>query len=328
MILHNQIANFGLEEVAARLQTDAQGFISDFGAFSAQDLTLSDAGIGLDRKLLYTWKKQGLLPHAGLPKKRGRGKNWGKFSFIELCWIKVLMECRAVGIGIDKLKEVTSFFYPTGFIKEFFSKPVENLAESLDPETLKLAQQKNLIKGDEIVINDQMIKMMEQLQFSLFSCLLYATMLSKKHYMLYMDSHGKFDVLDLDTPLRDPIVGVMEIYKLLSQETVLFVNIRTIIADLSGTHEHFSQNLRLGQMMSDSSVEILKDQFRDGQVKEVTIRVNEEGRPLAIIRSKMDIKDLEKQVRRLRKQGNYCDLVVKTRDGHIKYFEHTEIIKL
>ena len=248
-----------------RLQTDAQGFISDFGAFSAQDLTLSDAGIGLDRKLLYTWKKQGLLPHAGLPKKRGRGKNWGKFSFIELCWIKVLMECRAVGIGIDKLKEVTSFFYPTGFIKEFFSKPVENLAESLDPETLKLAQQKNLIKGDEIVINDQMIKMMEQLQFSLFSCLLYATMLSKKHYMLYMDGHGKFDVIDLDTPLRDPIVGIMEIYNLLRQKTVLFVNVRAIIADLSGTHEHFSQNLRLGQMMSDSSVEILKDLFRERQ---------------------------------------------------------------
>ena len=57
------------------------------------------------------------------------------------------MECRAVGIGIDKLKELMSFFYPTGYVKEFFSKPVENLTESLDSETLKLARKNNLING-------------------------------------------------------------------------------------------------------------------------------------------------------------------------------------
>jgi hypothetical protein len=68
MILHSQISNFGLEEVAESFQTDPQGCIRDFAAFSAQDLTLSDAGICLDRKILYAWKKQELLPHAELPK--------------------------------------------------------------------------------------------------------------------------------------------------------------------------------------------------------------------------------------------------------------------
>lgn len=328
MILHSQISNFGLEEVAARLQTDPQGCMRDFAAFSAQDLTLSDAGIGLDRKILYAWKKQGLLPHAGLPKKEGRGKNWGKFSFIELCWIKVLMECRAVGVGIDKLKELMSFFYPTGYVKEFFSKPVENLTESLDSETLKLARKNNLINGNEIVVNEQMVKMIEELQFSCFSCLLFATMLSKKHYMLYLDSQGKFDVVDLDALLKDPVLGVMDFHKLLSHKSTLFVNIRKIIADLSGTNEHFSRELNLGQVMSDSSVDILKGLFKEGQVREVIIRVNEKGRPLAIIKREMDIVDLEKQVRNARKKGNYFDLLVKTRDGDVKYFEHTEIVKL
>ena len=80
--------------------------------------------------------------------------------------------------------------------------------------------------------------------------------------------------------------------------------------------------------MSDSSVDFLKGLFKDGQVREVILRVNETGRPLAIIKRKMSMADLEKQVREVRKKGNYFDILIKTRDGDVKYFEHTEIIKL
>jgi hypothetical protein len=328
MILNSQITSFVLEDVVLRLKTDAEGFVKDFSAFSQQELTLTDANIGIDRKSLYAWKKQGLLPYSGLPKKGGKGKNWGRFSFIELCWIRVLMEYRAVGISIERLQELTAALYPKGFIQQLYSKPIDNLSESLDSRTLELAKQKNLFQGDQLVITDNVIELFEELQFSLFSCLLYATMLSKKHYMLYIDSSGKIDLIDLDILIKDPLLGVMDFHKLLSNKSALFVNIRKIIADLSGTHEHFSKELNFGQIMSDSSVDFLKGLFKDGQVREVILRVNETGRPLAIIKRKMSMADLEKQVREVRKKGNYFDILIKTRDGDVKYFEHTEIIKL
>jgi hypothetical protein len=146
--------------------------------------------------------------------------------------------------------------------------------------------------------------------------------------MLYLDSQGKSDVVDLDALLKDPVLGVMDFHKLLSHTSALFVNFRKIIADLSGTNEHFSRDLNLGQVMSYSSVDILKGFLKEGQVRELIIRVNEKGRPLAIIKREMDIVDLEIQVRNARKKGNYFDLPVKIRDGDVKYYELTEIVKL
>jgi hypothetical protein len=153
-------------------------------------------------------------------------------------------------------------------------------------------------------------------------------MLSRRNYVLYADGHGKFDILDLNQLVADPIAGIMDFNMLLNTDSVVFVNIKKIIADLSGTNEHFSKDLQLGQIMSDSSVKSLKELFKDGQVKEVTIRVNENGRPLASIKREMKLKDLKGQLKDLRKKGNFCDMVIKTRDGHLQYFEHTEIVKL
>jgi hypothetical protein len=329
MILNHQVSSFVFEEIALRLKTDAEGFIKDFSSFSDQNLTLTEAGIGIDRKVLYVWRKQGLLPHSGLPKKGGKGKNWGRFSFIELCWIRVLMEYRAMGVGIDKLKGIKDFFYPKGFLEAFFSKPIDDLSESLDSKTLERIKEKKLLNSNQqVVFTDEIVTLFHQIQFSLFSCLLFATMLSKRHFILYLDGKGMFDVIDLDEVLKDPIEGVMNFHNLLSKQSALFVNIRKIIADLSGTNEHFSKKMNFGQMLSDSSVSLLRDQFKDGQIKEVTLRVGEKGRPLVVIKREMSMEDLEREVRKVRKKGNYSDVLVKSRDGNVIYFEHSEILKL
>jgi len=326
-ILKGEILAFTLEKIEARIKNDFLGFVTDFEAFSARKLTLTDADLGLDRKTLYNWKKQGLLPFTDGPSDKGKNKIWGRFSFIELCWLKMLMEFRTVGLGIDKLKEIKALFYPEGFVELLFSKPIENLA-LLPDEVYQIAEEKQLLKQGKLLISDTVKEEFKKIQFSLFSCLLYATMLSKSNYLFYADGDGKFDVIDLNHLMCDPIEGMMEFHKLLNTKSVVFVNIRKIIADLSGTHEHFSRDLHFGQMLSDASVNTLRALFKDGQVKEVVIRVNENGRPLAWIKRELGMDELEKEVRKIRKRGNFCDLVVKTRDGKVQYFEHTEIVKL
>ena len=326
-ILQSQVGFFSIGFVSKRILEDQKGFSKDFEAFSMRNLTITDAGLGLDRKTLYSWKKHGLLPFSGYPSKGGKGKAWGRFSFIELCWLKLLIELRQVGIGLDKLTEIKVFFFSEKFIDRFFENHID-LTDKLPEDSIRILSEKQIIKEGKVNVTEEIKKLFGEIQFSLFSCLLYTTMLTRSNYVLYADGHGNLDVVDLNQLMADPIAGVMDFHRLLNTDSVVFVNIKKIIADLSGTHELFSKELQLGQTLSDSSVTALKELFKDGQVKEVTIRVNESGRPLALVKREMKIDDLKKELKDIREKGNYCDLVIKTRDGQVQYFEHTEIVKL
>lgn len=112
MDLKESINYFNFENLVEALKADPVPIFQCIETFSSRDLSVSDMGIEeFDRKLLYVWKSKGLLPHQLSEKKENDEKNlWAKFSFIEVCWIKMLVELRSVGIGMKKLKEVTDFF--------------------------------------------------------------------------------------------------------------------------------------------------------------------------------------------------------------------------
>jgi hypothetical protein len=75
-------------------------------------------------------------------------------------------------------------------------------------------------------------------------------------------------------------------------------------------------------------VQYIKKLFLDNQVKEVTIRVTENERPTVFLTRAMELSELQKEVYALRKKGSFRDIIVKTRNGNVQYFEKTDIIKL
>lgn len=326
-MLYNEVSNFNLNAVSHSISNDFEGFVHDFEAFSKRDFTLTEAKIDLDRKTLYHWKKIGLLPFSNSPKKGGENKIWGRFSFIENSWLKMLIDLRAVGIGLDKLLKIKELFFPENFIDVFFSKPIENI-DTLDPEIQKIIEEKGLLENGILKINPEIRALLEQLQFSLFSCTLYSLMLTRGNYVFIGMGNDRYDMLDLNDILMNPTIGIMDIHKILSSESIFFINLKKIVADLSNTHNYFTNETRIGRNMSMDAVDKIKEIFMIGNVSEVTIKVNDSGTKTAYVKRKMKIEDLEKEVRRLMKKGNYCDLVIKTRDGNVQYFEHTEIVKL
>lgn len=321
------VKSFNLESVLLRMQTDFAGFVQNLEVFSNRSLTITDANLGIDRKLLYTWKKQGLLPFYEEPVENTDKKNWGRFSFIEVAWLKTMVELRMVGVGIEKLKEIKQFFFRESFLEEFFSIKVADV-ESMAPQIIEEADAKGLLENGFIKLTPEVKKLLNQLQLSLFSVLLYSTIMSRNNYLLIINGKGDTDVLDLNQLLSDPINGMMEVHQLLSNETVAFVNIRKIIAELSDSNEYFSQNLKLGERMSEASLSIFRQFFAENKVKEVKIRISEKGRPMVWVTKNKDLVSLENEVRRLTKKGKYYDVQIKTRDGKVQYFESTELIKL
>jgi hypothetical protein len=325
-MLKKEVSNFSLEAVTNQLAIDPESFIKDLEAFSCQNLTLKNAKIELDRKTLYSWKKAGLLPYSKL-NAGGKDKTWGRFSFIELCWIKMLLEMRSVGIGLEKLEVIKNQFFPKNFIELFFSSPIENV-ENLNPELKKMVEEKELLNNGVLAISPEIIELFEQIQFSLFSCVVYSAILTRGNYVFWCNGSGMYDIVNLNETTLDPVKGIMDFYTMLDNESVIFINIKKIIADLSDTHECFSKDQLLSKSKSVDAIKIIKDLFKDNDVKEITIRTNENGSQTAWIKRHMKIEELEKEIRLLTKKGSHCDIAIKTRDGNIQYFEHTELVKL
>ena len=325
MNLHDLVQNFNLEGVQQRLLEDPVSVLQDIELFSNRDLSISEVGVdGIDSKILYVWKNKGLLPHH--IEKKGK-RIWGKFSFIEVCWLKLLVELRSVGIGMEKLKEVTDFFHPPGFIDQFFGVATIKL-EMLSPEFTQKVIENGLVKNGKIQIGATEKAAFENIQFSLFSYLLYATIMQKANYALFFDGRKNFDLIDLNEIEADPLKGVLAVKDLLNNQSVVIVNIRKIIADLSNTHEYFSKKTGLASKISETSIQLLKKQFEENNVEEVTIRANKDGRPTIYITRQMNFDEMRKKVRELTKKGTFRDVVIKSRDGRLKYFEQTEIVKL
>lgn len=325
-MLHKEVSDFNLSAVNQKFGNDLQVFFDDFEAFSKREFTLSEAKIDLDRKTLYHWKKAGLLPFSGSPKKAGENKTWGRFSFIELCWLRMLIDLRALGIGLEKLQNMKQKFFPDDFIDVFFSKPVDT---SLINPALRIAlEEKNLLENGVLKITPEIRAQFEQVQFSFFSCMLYSLMLTRGNYVIVGIGIDKYEIINLNDILVDPKTGLLDVYNLLSNENTFFISIKKIVADLSNTHNHFDTGTRLGQMMSIGAVEKINELFMSNAVKEVTIKVDNNGTKTVYVKRNIGKEDFEKEVRRITKKGNYCDVMIKTRDGNVQYFEHTEIVKL
>jgi hypothetical protein len=329
MDINESINYFSFVSIMEALKSNPVPVFQCIETFSSRELSVSDLGIEeFDRKLLYVWKGKGLLPHQTAEKVENYEKKpWGKFSFIEVCWIKLLVELRSVGVGMTKLKEVTDFFHPPGFTEIFFEQKRPDF-EGINPEIVENIEKKGLLKNGNIVIAEKAKIEFEKIQFSLFSLLIYSTILQKANYVLHFNGKKNFGVIDLDQTVSDSLKGTHDIKILLETSSTVFVNITKLITETTRTHEYFSKNTSFQGKISSFSIDYLKKLFQDNDVEEVTIRANKEGNPVIYVKRQMSFDEMEKQIRKLSKRGTFRDVLIKSRNGNLKYFELTEIVQL
>jgi hypothetical protein len=313
------VSSFSLELFTEQLMIDPAAVFKKLEALAERKLSVIDTGV--DRKLIHVWRKKGLLPFK-------QEDGWGRFSFIELCWIKTITELRKVGVGLDKLLEIKNFFFSEDFINKFFNSPVDNL-NALHPDFANLAKEKlQFDSKNKLMVQDSYKSDFEEIQFSLFTVFIYIIMMKRSNCCLYLDSEGKYDVLDLNELMNNSFEVLPKLYDFFSNNTIAMVNMKKIVADISNTHELFSKVMKLPQLLSDNSVDLLQKLFKDNQVKEITFRITENGRPTMLVKQEISLNELRKEVIELNKKGTFRDILVKTRNGNVQYFEKTDIIKL
>jgi DNA-binding transcriptional MerR regulator len=232
---------FNYNRYVELLETDQTSFIKYISIFSQRNLTITKAEIGIERQQLFKWKKLGLLPYR--TKIDSGSKFWNKYSFIELCWLRVLYTLRQQGVGIEKLKSIKEHLFSASFLNEILSIiDVEQLKE-ITPNFVENARASGLIiknKFQPIPVDNEFF---EDTQFSPFSSLLLSTMLLKQTQVLYIDENVKIGVINLDDVSKQPLAGIKELLDILSSPSIVTVNIAKVISYILINHKQFSKAL-------------------------------------------------------------------------------------
>jgi hypothetical protein len=241
MTLREHIISFDYANIIDQLSSKKpEKVFQTFTAFAERILSISDIKIDeLDRKILYVWKRQGLLPY----QKRGKNEKriWGKFSFIEACWLKFLFELRSVGIGIKMIQEVTNELHKTSFIHMLISN-YETISAESDLEILEKLKVNGLTPDKDFKIDEDFELWLDEIQLSHFSLLIYETIINKRNYAIYFDGEKKYNLIDIDKMWENPKNGIAQFNELINSSSLVFINITKIITDISNTHDLFSKN--------------------------------------------------------------------------------------
>lgn len=78
------------------------------------------------------------------------------------------------------------------------------------------------MKNGNIVITEKAKVEFEKIQFSLFSLLIYSTILQKANYVLHFNGKKNFGVIDLDQTVSDSLKGTYDIKYLLETSSTVF----------------------------------------------------------------------------------------------------------
>jgi len=198
-------------------------------------------GFELDRQLLFAWKKNGLLPFQG--KGGTKKKSWTRFSFIELCWIQVLIALRKQGVGMERLKIIMDNLFPNGFIEMILQAvPISAIVYGI-PELAHRLKAEGVESIEYIQWDDDVKEALQDKQLSLFFCLILSTILMKSNVVIYLNDEGEPGIIDLNKMRKTPITGVVRAYEILDNPSVTTVNLSRIINDLFHFHPEVLKQL-------------------------------------------------------------------------------------
>lgn len=229
-ITPSEVHGFDFEPYQHIIQSDPDGFKGFLDDLSRRKHTISKSRLKLERQLLFTWKKNGLLPFR--TKADADKKTWNRFSFAELCWILVLITLRRQGVGVERLKQIKETLFPENFQKQAISNLTHDL---IGPKISSDLKEKGLATDQDLQSVKISQNTVEETQFSLFFCLLFSSMIMKTNVVMYVDEDANLGIIDLDAMRSSPVTGVLQAYTVLNNPSVTTVNLSKVITELAKT---------------------------------------------------------------------------------------------
>jgi hypothetical protein len=240
-VFEEGLQGFDAQEFTDLMSSDFSGIYRFSEALSDRKSSIKEMGFELDRQLLFAWKKSGLLPFQG--KGGTKKKSWTRFSFIELCWIQVMIALRKQGVGMERLKVIMDHLFPDDFIRIMLQVvPISAIVYGI-PELADRLKEEGVESIEDIQWDDAISDALQDKQLSLFFCLILSTILMKSNVVIYIDDEGEPGIIDINKMRKTPITGVVRAYEILDNPSVTTVNLSRIINNLFHFHPEVLKQL-------------------------------------------------------------------------------------
>jgi DNA-binding transcriptional MerR regulator len=271
----------------------------------------------IDRNTFSYWLQKGLIPNHEVKNAEG----WRKFSFLECIWLKVIIEFRDLGLGVDKIKMVKETLFSAKSIAKIVFEVVKNDAIS----NVLNADHRKMVEATSL---EELLKEIEKFKFSFFDLLVVSVLITKQGHGISIGKEEEVILMPLGKIKRETasINVLQDMQKLLSSSFVM-VNIWPLILDLLYKRNIKVSSELIDQILSPEEHHILVA-IRSGNYSEIVIRMDNQGEPahLELKKQGVDQCDLS-QLHNFLKRGKFEHISFKTKDGLLISYEESKILK-
>lgn len=270
--------------------------------------TLKD--LGVSARVLQNWSENGLL----IEKERGKDMNH-RFNFIELMWLKIILELRRYGFPLEKIKRVKEYIVKSKTFPEIFNwKTDEDIVNGI--YTKWVNKNIDMKEFSSIVFKHDVLKKIKSRKFIPLQFLI----------LNYLQERNKSKILITEDGEAVPYVEgqiIPDLTELLDKESYLSIPIYKLVLNFIKDEKNFELIPQSG-ILTNEEIHILV-LIRSGLFKDITITFKN-NKPL-YLEAKRNI-DVVKEARlyELFLTGAYEEITVINKNGNI--VSSTKITKI
>jgi len=257
------------------------------------------------------WDKSGLLNQSTV-----EGK-WRRYNYIEIIWLRIIDHLRSFNISLEVIKNLKDpLFSPSISAWDIYSS-------SLASETIgELSKEMEGILPEPIT-DLEIIKAMQNDQYSLLFFMICDAVLLKNHWTLLMNKDG--EVIPFKESQADQY-GAFFNYPEFSRKTFMSVSLTEVISESFRKIDIDILTEKL-EILTVKEAEVLKV-LRQGGLKSLRITFDKGDEVDVIEESRVKRIDPETRFSEILLQDGYNTITAKTQKGDITYFEISTRYKL
>lgn len=291
------IANFSQETLFEDLEKD----------LFTEEFTLKN--LDVSARVLQHWSERGLLPD----KKRKEDENH-KFNFIELIWLKLVLELRLIGFPIERIKKVKKALLEKQSLLTLLNiKPNENIADRLYPILASRIKDKEAFY--EVFSSNEKIKKADTFKLSILHLLIILFIDNRYHIKFIVFSDGQ--MLPYIPEIHDKEPSLVEH---IEKETTISIPLFKLILNFMDDERNYNF-ISKGVILNSNELQILAT-IRSGKFNKITIHFKDR-KPKVIEATELIKISKEARLSEILLNREYEKLEITTNQGNIAYVPKT-----
>ncbi len=182
--------------------------------------------LGISSRALHNWSENDLL----MDKERAYDMNH-KFSFVELIWLKIILELRGFGFPLKKIKTVKRWLVEKKTFAEILNcKTDQEIVNSFCQMSAKKYPDRALV--EEAILNPSILKKIKNKKFTVLQFLLYGYFRERNNSVIVITNEG------LAAPVFDGVISGA-LAKALDKQSYITIPVYKLILNFIEDEKNF-----------------------------------------------------------------------------------------